>query len=61
MTEPSYSCAACGASVMVDRYARGFPPDAAKRKLIRACAAEGHKAEPVYRAGLIIGPRAGGQ
>lgn len=62
MSEPQYRCAWCGRIVMVDRYARGFPPDSAKRKLVKLCASADraitdrqsirHKAEPVYTAGI---------
>lgn len=52
MSEPQYSCQECGRVVRVDPYARGFPPDAAKRKLSKLCRAEGHEATPVYRCGI---------
>jgi hypothetical protein len=38
--------------MVVERDGRGFPPDITKRKLIKACAAAGHVATPVYRAGF---------
>jgi hypothetical protein len=40
---------------------RGFPPDIAKRKLRKLCASNGCSCDPVYRAGIIIGPRPAGQ
>lgn len=50
--EPSYTCKVCSRFVWVDRYARGFPPDAAKRKLMKLCKEDGHKADPSYLAGM---------
>lgn len=49
---PIYSCLTCGRRVAVVPDGRGFPPDIAKRKLIRACRVDGHKAEPQYLAGF---------
>jgi hypothetical protein len=49
---PSVTCLACRRVVWVDIYGRGFPPDAAKRKLAKLCKADGHKAEPQYLAGI---------
>lgn len=46
------TCAACGRVEVVARTGRGFPPDVAKRKLAKACAADGHESEPQYRAGV---------
>jgi len=54
VTEPTQTCRVCGRVVVVDFYARGFPPDAAKRKLVRLCKADGHKADPQYLAGYAI-------
>lgn len=60
MTTPTQTCKTCGRSVEVGFYARGFPPDAAKRKLQRLCKADGHAAVPEYRAGIAFsGPIAG--
>ena len=52
MIEPTQTCRVCGVSVAVRPDGRGFPPDTAKRKLAKSCAARGHKADPVYRAGV---------
>lgn len=52
MSEPQCSCLTCGRIVIVNPYARGFPPDSAKRKLIKLCKAAGHEADPQYRAGV---------
>jgi hypothetical protein len=60
MSEPTYSCGLCGRSMVVKPDGRGFPPDITKRKLVKACRANGCACEPVYRAGLTIGPRARG-
>lgn len=49
---PSQTCKVCGRVVWVDVYARGFPPDAAKRKLMKLCKQDGHKAEPAYLCGI---------
>jgi hypothetical protein len=38
--------------VIVNPFARGFPPDSAKRQLIKLCKAAGHVADPQYRAGI---------
>jgi hypothetical protein len=52
MSEPTYTCALCGSRQTVDPFARGFPPDAAKRKLIKRCNAAGCACDPRYRAGM---------
>lgn len=51
-SEPIVRCETCGRVLVVDRSALGFPPEGAKRKLIKLCAADGHVATPVYRAGF---------
>lgn len=51
MTDPTQTCAKCGRTVTVTQDGRGFPPDIAKRRLIKACKANGCTCEPVYRAG----------
>jgi hypothetical protein len=61
VSEPTYTCEACQRVVVVQPDGRGFPPDIAKRKLIRACKAAGHKAEPKYMAGLVFGRGVVGQ
>ena len=52
MTDPFYHCGICRRVVPVDYYARGFPPDAAKRKLKRQCNAAGCDCDPKYMAGV---------
>ena len=52
MSEPAYSCAECGRKVVVVPDGRGFPPDIARRKLRKLCAAAGCACKPSYRAGL---------
>jgi hypothetical protein len=60
MSEPTYACGECGRVVVVRRDGRGFPPDLAKRRLIRECKADGHKADPQYLAGIApFGPVGG--
>jgi hypothetical protein len=60
-SEPRQTCTTCGRSMIVQQDGRGFPPDITKRKLIKACQANGCPCTPSYIAGLIIGPRPGGQ
>lgn len=60
MSEPTQTCAVCGDVETVRPDGRGFPPDIAKRRLAKRCAAAGHKSEPKYLAGFRFGPRAGG-
>lgn len=59
--EPTQTCKLCQRQVVVEQTGRGFPPDVAARKLKRLCEADGCPSEPVYRAGIIIGPRPSGQ
>jgi hypothetical protein len=59
--EPTVTCKTCGTSQIVVPAGRGFPPDTAKKKLARVCAALGHDSDPLYRAGLVLGPRPTGQ
>lgn len=59
--EPRYSCRTCRRVVIVTPDGRGFPPDIAKRKLIRICAANGCECEPHYQAGLILTPPLSGE
>jgi hypothetical protein len=61
MRDPRQTCTACGRSIIVEQTGRGFPPDVAKRKLQKACKANGCPCTPVYTAGLLIGPRPSGQ
>lgn len=51
---PTQTCRTCQRAVPVVPDGRGFPPDIAKRKLAKACKADGHKSDPVYTAGLSL-------
>lgn len=54
MSEPTMRCATCGAVEVVKRDGRGFPPDIAKRRLIKRCDKAGKPVtcDPQYRAGI---------
>ena len=52
MSEPRYRCARCGRTQTVHPDGRGFPPDIAKRRLVKRCKAEGCPSEPEYTAGV---------
>lgn len=52
MSEPTQTCQACGLVEVVRPDGRGFPPDIAKRRLAKRCAALGHASVPTYRAGM---------
>ena len=54
MSEPTQTCQLCGNSVEVDFYARGFPPDAAAKKLKKLCKSQGCPCAPKYRAGIDV-------
>lgn len=54
---PSQTCQTCGDFEEVRPDGRGFPPDIAKRRLAKRCAAKGHHCVPVYRAGLALTTR----
>lgn len=54
MSDPTMSCDLCRRRVPVVATGRGFPPDSARRKLKRLCAANGCTCSPSYRAG--VGP-----
>ena len=61
MIEPKMLCEECLVSVIVD-YAMGeFPPDLARKKLIKMCKEKGHVSKPKYRAGREILGRYEGQ
>ena len=51
MSDPTQTCKVCGRVVTVDLYARGFPPDAAARKLAKLCKTAGHTSQPEYLVG----------
>jgi hypothetical protein len=52
MSSATYRCALCGRQETVVPDGRGFPPDIARRKLVRWCRANDCPSRPVYRAGL---------
>lgn len=59
MSSPTQTCQLCGRVQVVTPDGRGFPPDIAKRKLIKRCESSGCECKPVYRAGLALGSRPG--
>lgn len=58
MSQPTQTCTTCGDSEVCREWDRGFPPDAAKRRLAKRCKAAGHVSTPTYRAGLGLGVEA---
>ena len=60
MSEPTQTCQVCGDVEIVRQSGRGFPPDAAARRLAKRCAAKGHKSRPEYLAGIQFGLSARG-
>lgn len=52
MAEPRQTCTTCGDVEACRDWDRGFPPDAAKRRLAKRCKARGHVSTPTYRAGM---------
>ena len=50
--EPTQTCTECGRVEIVRPDGRGFPPDIAKRRLAKRCAADGCPSSPTYRAGI---------
>ena len=53
-TEPTMSCAVCGSTEVVRPSGRGYPPDIARRRLIKRCKNISHTCEPVYQAGFAL-------
>jgi hypothetical protein len=51
---PRQVCEVCGAIEYVKFSGRGFPPDAAKRRLKLRCTAAGHRSKPQYYAGALL-------
>ena len=49
---PTVTCQLCGTRMRVMPDGRGFPPDIAKRKLIKDCKARGCACDPIYLAGV---------
>lgn len=56
-SEPVQYCELCHNFVIVKPDGRGFPPDIAKRKLIKQCKSNGCRSKPRYRAGISLIPR----
>lgn len=54
MSEPRQMCKLCGRVEAVRFHDRGFPPDAATRRLKRKCKAAGCPCEPRYIAGVRL-------
>ena len=52
---PTQTCTLCGNVEVVRVTGRGFPPDAAARRLARRCNANGCPSIPQYWAGVIRG------
>ena len=55
MPGPVQTCETCGLVEPVKMDGRGFPPDIAKRRLAKKCAAAGHESKPRYTAGYDAG------
>lgn len=53
-TEPQQRCLVCGDVEIVRPDGRGFPPDIAKRRLIKRCRESGHTCQPKYTAGFTL-------
>ena len=54
VNEPTVTCTLCGRHRVVLPDGRGFPPDIAKRKLRKECAAAGCPCNPRYLAARLI-------
>jgi hypothetical protein len=52
MDFPTQTCRLCGRAVTVVQNGSGFPPERARKRLVRACRASGCPSDPVYRAGI---------
>jgi len=61
MSEPQVLCEECLVSVLVDYSMGEFPPDVAKKKLLKICREKGHDSKPKYIAGFIMERRIEGQ
>ena len=51
---PRQTCLLCKRFVEVKPDGRGFPPDIAKRKLMKICKANGCPCQPKYSNGLYL-------
>jgi hypothetical protein len=49
------TCSLCGRTEQVTPDGRGFPPDIAKRRLIKRCKANGCPSSPTYMATILWG------
>lgn len=54
---PTQTCTTCGGVEVVHPEVRGFPPDAAKRRLAKRFRKAGHVSTPRYTAGILFVPR----
>jgi hypothetical protein len=54
LAEPTVTCTLCGRQLIVTPDGRGFPPGITKRKLRKACQANGCECDPQYRAGIVL-------
>jgi hypothetical protein len=61
VTQPIQKCWTCGDFEIVKPDGRGFPPDIAKRRLVKRCKAKGCKHEIRYHAGYSFVEREEGQ
>lgn len=59
--EPYYTCEICGRIDIVRQGDGEFPPDRSKRRLQRRCATFGCECDPIYTAGVMVGPQPSGQ
>lgn len=54
--QPQQQCALCGRVEIVKPDGRGFPPDIAKRRLVKECRLNGCPCDPQYTAGIALAP-----
>ena len=52
--QPQQQCVLCGRVEIVKPDGRGFPPDIAKRRLVKNCRARGCPCNPKYTAGFAF-------
>lgn len=50
--EPTITCIVCGSTEVVHPGDRDYPPNIARRRLIKRCKSLGHTCDPAYRAGF---------
>lgn len=51
---PTWQCQRCREYEVVTPGGRGFPPLAAKKRLVKRCKTRGHVCRPVYQAGVRL-------